>query len=166
MRHLLREQAAGDQVKLAAANAFALPYWDWEKPLDSIYVRGGALAKVRPADLGAASSPSPAERARLTEAWMAAAKSAPNPFLIPDTSAKPRQLPHGWMQNVLSSSRMPLFYAHHANVDRMWSQWVAAQLGSLPSSAFPNAIPFVLPDENGNWVRVKPEQFAKPAAYK
>lgn len=32
--------------------------------------------------------------------------------------------PNGWMSNIMYSPRDPLFYAHHANIDRIWFLWL------------------------------------------
>jgi tyrosinase len=31
----------------------------------------------------------------------------------------------GWMGNILQAAKDPIFWLHHANIDRIWSQWLA-----------------------------------------
>jgi hypothetical protein len=40
----------------------------------------------------------------------------------------------GDMGSVPSAGYDPIFYLHHANVDRLWAQWQAAHPGALPAS--------------------------------
>jgi hypothetical protein len=40
----------------------------------------------------------------------------------------------GDMSSVPSAGYDPIFYLHHANVDRLWAQWQASHPGSLPAS--------------------------------
>lgn len=74
---------------------------------------------------------------------------------------------HGWvgetgpegldMGNFYSTARDPIFYSHHANVDRMWTLW-RSQRGNKPKEFtdpdFLNA-DFLFYDENAQLVRVK-----------
>ncbi|KAL3631510.1 hypothetical protein CASFOL_024494 [Castilleja foliolosa] len=61
------------------------------------------------------------------------------------------------MGNFYSTGREPLFYSHHANIDRLWSIWRGLR-GSKPKD-FPDAdwleADYVFYDENAQLVRVK-----------
>ncbi|GFP78722.1 polyphenol oxidase ii chloroplastic [Phtheirospermum japonicum] len=61
------------------------------------------------------------------------------------------------MGNFYSTGREPLFYSHHANIDRLWSIWRGLR-GSKPKD-FPDSdwleADYVFYDENARLVRVK-----------
>lgn len=47
----------------------------------------------------------------------------------------------GDMGSVGSAGYDPIFYLHHANVDRLWAQWQAAHPGALPAAEAAFALP-------------------------
>ncbi|CAM8994852.1 unnamed protein product [Rhodiola kirilowii] len=61
------------------------------------------------------------------------------------------------MGNFYSAGRDPLFYAHHANVDRMWTLWKTLDGGKRKDFTDPDWLNsgFLFYDENKNLVRVK-----------
>ncbi|XP_017978713.1 PREDICTED: polyphenol oxidase I, chloroplastic [Theobroma cacao] len=69
----------------------------------------------------------------------------------------PRQTYNEDMGNFYSAGRDPVFYAHHGNVDRMWSIWKT--LPGTKRNDFSDTdwldASFVFYDENANLVRVK-----------
>lgn len=49
-----------------------------------------------------------------------------NPRLIPG-------VPTGWMARVPTSAQDPIFWLHHANIDRIWAEWAHDPLHTNPS---------------------------------
>nr|BAM15846.1 hypothetical protein [Portulaca oleracea] len=95
------------------------------------------------------------------------------PYRAGDTGSKPGSLetmPHGpvhiWvgkktpnredMGNFYSAARDPIFYAHHGNVDRMWSVWrtLGPKNKNFKDSDFLDSS-FVFYDENAKAVRIR-----------
>ncbi|KAH1055294.1 hypothetical protein J1N35_033359 [Gossypium stocksii] len=64
---------------------------------------------------------------------------------------------HEDMRNFYSAGRDPIFYAHHANVDRMWNIWKTLPGKNRPDIDNTNWLDFafLFYDENKNLVRVK-----------
>ncbi|KAL8467971.1 hypothetical protein ACS0TY_031279 [Phlomoides rotata] len=60
------------------------------------------------------------------------------------------------MGNFYSAARDPIFYAHHSNIDRMWSLWktLGGRREDIKDKDFLDAA-FVFYDENGQMVRVR-----------
>ncbi|KAL7088903.1 hypothetical protein ACP275_13G156600 [Erythranthe tilingii] len=60
------------------------------------------------------------------------------------------------MGNFYSAGRDPIFYAHHSNIDRMWSLWkgLGGRRQDITDPDFLDAS-FLFYDENGQMVRVK-----------
>ncbi|XVE87995.1 hypothetical protein DITRI_Ditri19aG0033000 [Diplodiscus trichospermus] len=91
----------------------------------------------------------------------------PNPGVgaienIPHTSIHrwcgDKRQPHGEdMGNFYSAGRDPLFYAHHSNVDRMWSIWKTLPGKMRKDFTDPDWLnaSFLFYDENANLVRAK-----------
>ncbi|MED6155606.1 hypothetical protein PIB30_006779 [Stylosanthes scabra] len=53
-----------------------------------------------------------------------------------------------------SAARDPIFYGHHANVDRMWAIWKSFKRNDISNPDYQNSS-YVFYDENENLVRVK-----------
>jgi tyrosinase len=43
--------------------------------------------------------------------------------------------PEGWMRNPDTAARDPIFWLHHANIDRLWSKWAAQAGRTNPTQA-------------------------------
>lgn len=165
--------------------SFALPYWDWTTPRST--VKGDLRVAVPPmyTNTGAATAlPNPTDSAlagfigfqkatttkgslfldvefwqntdAALDAFYGTAKNAGKSFS--NSHALPHNYAGGWMWHIHHSSRQPLFYAHHGNVDRMWHEWTKKQTSGKPvmpaSTTFQNTY-FRFPDENGRWVKIK-----------
>jgi hypothetical protein len=132
-----------------------LPYWDWSSGpsigvpaacREATYVnragatvdnplysgpRAGSGKTVRGANVDTASF---SDLATSVQAAMNATtfESFQNQINGPHGSVHVRV--GGDMGSVPTASYDPIFYLHHANVDRIWAQWQTAHPGSLPSS--------------------------------
>ncbi|MED6134704.1 hypothetical protein PIB30_039539 [Stylosanthes scabra] len=58
------------------------------------------------------------------------------------------------MGALYSAARDPIFYSHHANIDRMWTIWKSFGRNDITDPDYQNAS-YVFYDENENLVRVK-----------
>ena len=65
----------------------------------------------------------------------------------------------GWMTDPNCAAEDPIFWLHHANIDRLWSAWIA-QGGGRANPATPNWLGevFSFYDERGQQVRMTPAQ--------
>jgi tyrosinase len=74
----------------------------------------------------------------------------------------------GWMINPDTAALDPIFWLHHANIDRLWSVWNrisssntdptgSVNVGGQPIS-WPTSVPFSFYDETGNVVTMTPSQ--------
>jgi polyphenol oxidase len=160
--------------KLIGDEDFRLPYWDWE----NVTHRSLPGPFTSPND---ASNPlfnptrtkSPTDV--LPEAWvgddvMEAALTLGNFTEFGGTATgpgSPEGTPHGpvhgWvggnMGNFFNAARDPVFYAHHANIDKLWSDW--NRLDSLHTNPTDPAflgLTFTFFDENKVWRSIKASQ--------
>jgi hypothetical protein len=70
---------------------------------------------------------------------------------------------HGLMADIPTAGLHPVFYAHHAAVDRMWDRWWHENPGRRPESDSAwYGQNFVFYDENQNPVSVQTKQFVSP----
>jgi hypothetical protein len=66
----------------------------------------------------------------------------------------------GSMGSVATAALDPIFYLHHANIDRCWRHWQKVHLGSADPSPLPSwwTTPWTFFDENGNAVQMTGQQ--------
>ncbi|HEX8210048.1 MAG TPA: tyrosinase family protein [Longimicrobium sp.] len=75
----------------------------------------------------------------------------------------------GWMGDPNMAARDPIFWLHHANIDRLWAGWIALGGGrSNPSGASPadmqwKNLQFSFFDENGTAVQMSGQQVVNTA---
>lgn len=127
------------QLRKAAGNsALVLPYWDYynepilpaefQDPSSPLYLAGRTGNNVSAALSLTAFGGNLINFPRgWTDAFEPAVESAPhNPV---------HNLIGGAMNNVSISPRDPIFWLHHANIDRLWDAWVRAGAGRhMPST--------------------------------
>lgn len=77
---------------------------------------------------------------------------------------------NGWMSDPNMAARDPVFWLHHANIDRLWSHWIALGEGrSNPDDNLWKTQAFTFFDENGKAVQMTGQQVedtAKQLNYK
>lgn len=70
-----------------------------------------------------------------------------------------------WMSSFEFAARDPIFWLHHANIDRLWEQWLAQGGGrSNPSDQVWLTTQFEFFDENGQSVKLSGQQIVDTAA--
>ncbi|QOY85117.1 tyrosinase family protein [Paludibaculum fermentans] len=156
-------------AKLLGKPDFRLPVWDWEnvQTIPDIYANG---AQVMRGEANWNDPPKIQEAANRdgVRAWLG------NPSFAefcggPKTAGAAADGPHirihtavgGDLGNLETAARDPLFFAHHANVDRLWEQW-RSFYQSQPDPALQknwDEQVFGFYDENANHVRVKAKDF-------
>lgn len=106
-------------------DGFALPYWDWyaSPAIPDAYL----TATLPTGDNGLFHEDRRYRRLTLVRDWL----NQPTFFQFQRSlEQNPHDTVHvmvnGEMGNVATSARDPLFWAHHANIDRMWQVWLAA----------------------------------------
>jgi hypothetical protein len=69
----------------------------------------------------------------------------------------------GLMQDVTTAAFDPIFWVHHANIDRIWQQWTNSPNGKKVTIEELKSAPWVYTffDENGKKVVYKPEEIMK-----
>jgi tyrosinase-like protein/polyphenol oxidase-like protein len=124
-------QAAGDP-------AFALPYWGYTPtgdralpipfripagPTNPLYVAGRHAA----VNAGHPLFPS------IVDAGAALAQPSFDSFFSPTLEGTPHGAVHvavgGWMGFIPTAAQDPIFWLHHANIDRLWDVWIASDSG-------------------------------------
>lgn len=119
-----------------------LVYWDWENPksrvLPEIYApTGQPLFWGTRGTLSPPSWPLPDSKVDVqpllaipdwTTFGGTAKQNAPRPAVYggPHANVHNNFTPNGDMRNLQFSPRDPVFYAHHGNIDRLWTSWVKA----------------------------------------
>jgi tyrosinase len=66
----------------------------------------------------------------------------------------------GWMTSFNTAALDPIFWLHHANIDRLWEVWLAQGGGRAnpdSSTGWTNAIAFPFHDAKGNAVTLRPK---------
>jgi hypothetical protein len=138
-----------------------LIYWDWENPnsrvIPSIYVPPGQSLYWKNRTLTGPNWPLPDNKVDVQPSL-----ATPSFEVFGGTAVqnKPRPLaysgPHapvhnafnpGDMGNLQYSPRDPVFYAHHSNIDRLWTSWVAASPSTHKNPDFGKATVYFY-DEN------------------
>jgi tyrosinase len=71
----------------------------------------------------------------------------------------------GWMGNILAAAKDPIFWLHHANIDRLWVEWIAEGQGRAdPAQAQWRGHTFEFFDKHGKQVAMKCEGVLDTAA--
>jgi len=124
--------------ELTQQAAFALPYWDWY------------AAKTIPPAFAGDQNPLNWDPRRYSNRTLL--RSALTKKTYDEFSGALEGNPHGSvhvmvggdMAAVVTSARDPVFWAHHGNIDRLWSVWLAADSNNKnPTDANWKAQPFV-----------------------
>jgi polyphenol oxidase len=162
--------------KLIGDMSFALPCWDWDdaanQQLPSIYTAAAANSLFDSKRAVNVPPPIPPPWSTLTQ--NALRQRTPDAFLgaswIPALGTQgmiessPHNPVHSWVAGGAAedmgltgtAARDPVFYAHHANVDRMWTKWLSQGGGRANHSVsdFLNET-WEFFDENKVLVRIK-----------
>lgn len=150
------EQVLGDAVREAtnAEAPFALPYWDWyaDPGLPTAFTEGdetsNALKHRRTGNAGFASKDAFSQNSLLPVQG-----DEPSPGFSRVIEAAPHGAIHGNiggdMGSVPTAARDPIFWLHHANIDRLWSAWLSQSGRVLPPATWDKTHRF---DIEGQWV--------------
>lgn len=174
-------------VKVSGDPNLRLPYWDWStqskatqtfppiyaKTTSSLY---DALRKVKPGDLIPQAFVGPNAMSKVLNAPTYALFGGVDPTINGGSPGNLETIPHNnvhtWtgtkgnakptygsdMGVLATAARDPVFFAHHANVDRMWPSWLAVE--ATPPHANPTDASWLnhtwtFYDENGVWTSIK-----------
>jgi polyphenol oxidase len=153
---------------------FRLPYWDWETPshrqLPSAYTNPNDAANPLWNGTRSMSPTDEVPDEDVGEDVMEAAM-APDSFAefggTATNSGIPEGAPHGSvhvdvggdMGAFATAGRDPVFYAHHSNIDKMWSDW--NKVDSIHTNPTDQAfldLTFTFFDSNSVWTSIKASQ--------
>jgi len=153
--------------KMSGDPNWALPYWNYnaisQRTLPSVFrtpTTGNPLYVANRGSLGGGSWNAGTAAFPDTDVDYSAGLM-PKPFYTAQSALE--CLPHnqihgdigGWMGNVCTAAQDPVFFVHHANIDRLWSHWLAqgsrSDPGNDPTWTNKTSIFF---DENGNQVKM------------
>lgn len=128
--------------KLITDPEFRLPYWDWENPSHRAIPSGYNSPNNATNPLfNSTRSMGPGDLLHPTSGQPATALSEAN---FNDFSSEIEGAPHGSVHVEVGgdmggfdlAARDPIFYAHHANVDKVWSDWMKADAShTAPATA-------------------------------
>jgi tyrosinase len=165
--------------QLSGYEDFALPYWDWSKDFSLPALFWGAGNPLdnppRPGEPNSGRGVTPSSTISLSDQAQFVSKSVVSGVLgQPDfetfaglqgalstmpgageLEGTPHNFIHRWVNNDMAtaeSSVDPIFWLHHSNVDRLWTEWVKMHPTGMPSGD-PTWTGTSLPgfcDRNGN----------------
>lgn len=121
--------------KMSDNASFAMPFWDWSSPsqrkLPSMFRDPASelfvSQRARAINDGSGSLPAshvtyarPFTIVSFSSASFGVEQSPHNPIHV-DVGGGPA----GWMWNPSTAAQDPIFWLHHANIDRLWNLWLA-----------------------------------------
>jgi hypothetical protein len=128
--------------KLSASDDLRLCYWNWESPSSrrppDIYLPSGQpLYWANRGNLNGNTWPLPDDKVDVQGALATPSfdlfggtrvqrQPVPIAYTGPHANVHNNFAPNGDMRNLQYSPRDPVFFAHHGNIDRLWTSWVAA----------------------------------------
>jgi hypothetical protein len=148
--------------KYSGDPTWALPYWNWTSHthLPSLFrvTTSDLYTSNRDTNINNGTGSLPATDVDYTAAFAE--------LKYYDAQGSIEVLPHnqvhvdigGWMSSVPTAAQDPIFYLHHANMDRLWDLWLAQGGGrSDPTSDTTwTGVTFTFFDENANKVTMTP----------
>jgi tyrosinase len=151
--------------KYSGDSTWALPYWNWTShnhlPAMFRVTSSDLYTPNRDPNINNGSGSLPATDVKYTAAF-----AEVNYY---DAQSSIEMLPHnmihvdvgggaGWMSSVPTAAQDPIFYLHHANMDRLWDLWLAQGGGrnDPTSDTTWTGVTFTFFDENGNKVTMTP----------
>jgi len=110
--------------ELTQTDTFALPYWDWysNAEIPAVFATQSIGGKPNPLYHAARRY---RKRTLVRDALTAPTFDEFQPSLEGNPHGTVHVMVGGEMGSVPTSARDPLFWAHHANIDRMWEVWLA-----------------------------------------
>ena len=146
--------------KQSGDSTWTLPFWAWdsstERHLPPMFRDGTTLAALhtthRDPNYNNGTASLPGWAVDLSTAFGTPVYSSANALFQTPHGNVHTQV-NGWMHNVNTSARDPIFYLHHANCDRLWQVWRASYGGSDPvSDSTWTGKTYTFFDENGKAV--------------
>ena len=155
--------------KMSGDSSWALPYWDWTShthlPAPFRVTTSNLYTPNRDPHINNGSGTLPASDVDYSAAFaeldyetaQSSIEMLPHNIIHVDVGGYPDGVP-GWMATVPTAAQDPIFYLHHANMDRLWDLWLAQGGGrSDPTSdATWTGTMFTFFDENGKKVTMAP----------
>lgn len=152
--------------------AFRLPYWDWEVKsiIPEFFLKLGLPTFLTgTAQRSATGTLDPWASEEILQKWLFSMTFDEFAGIRADpgrSAAGPHDCGHvkvgGAMRIPQTAAADPLFYAHHANIDRFWDYWQTHYPFATPPLWF-NQGPFYFYDATGNVVSITPDQLTKPS---
>lgn len=147
--------------KMSGDYGWALPYWNWqlatERTLPAMF--RNTTSSLYTSNRNSSINNGTGSLSNSTVDCSTALNDTNYSFAVQDI-----QTPHGnvhvtvggWMASVPTSAQDPIFYLHHANVDRLWNIWLAQGGGRVDplSDATWKAKSYTFFDENGHAVKL------------
>ncbi len=155
--------------KMAGDPSWALPYWNWtaETQLPSMFriTTSNLYTPLRDPNINAGTGSLPAFDVDYSFSFaeldyylaQSELEGSPHGVVHTDVGGYPGGSP-GWMSRVPTAAQDPIFYLHHANIDRLWDLWLAQHGGRtdpLNDSTWEGQV-FTFFDENGAQVQMTP----------
>lgn len=118
---------------------FFIPYWDWtsERRIPTWLVNYTPTAKVAGIDIQVRRNPDPGSQLPTTAQINFIMGRTTFTQFTRQLEREPHDSVHMWFRGTMSRINAapadPLFWLHHANVDRLWSIWQASHSGQNPT---------------------------------
>lgn len=140
--YLLKIERAGKKID----KRFFIPYWDWtkERKIPSFIRTYTPTVKVTGTDIIVRRNPGSSSTLPTSSQINTILGRTTFTTFTRDLERQPHNFVHMWVNGTMSSINIapadPLFWMHHAQVDRIWSIWQARNSGKNPTLSGVNRI--------------------------
>lgn len=133
--YLLKIEKMGQKID----KRFFIPYWDWttQRSVPSWIAGYTPTVKVTGTDIVVRRNPGSSSQLPTKRQVATILRRITYTTFTRDLERGPHNFVHGWVNGTMSFINMapadPLFWMHHAQVDRIWSIWQSRHLRQNPS---------------------------------
>lgn len=133
--YLLKLEKMGQKID----KQFFIPYWDWttQRSVPTLIANYTPTVKVTGTDIDVRRNPGSANQLPTSSQINTILSRTTFTAFTRDLERGPHNFVHGWVNGTMSFINMapadPLFWMHHAQVDRLWSIWQSSHSNQNPT---------------------------------